>query len=560
MLLDSTYNTSNNKQNFDSKKNRNKLRTTYEWTIDSTSSLKAILSGSRIESNSNSNYIGSSSSSKNELINESNRSVINNEKTNTLASNIFWRKRFKKKGRTISINTDLSIGNNDNYGFLNARNTFYSPGITVLELTDQYKTNTENKSGLSTKAIYTEPLWKNTFLELSYKFENNKNDAERTTFEKPGFGTEYTQIVDNLSNHFVFKNTAHTGAFNFKYQQKKINFTVGSGYGNVTYNLNNIEAATQRSVGFNNFLSNASFGYTPKKQTRYNLSYKGRTKNPTLAQIQPFTDNINPLDVTIGNPNIQQEFTHSFGFNFSKYQIIKSRNIYLSANYSFTNSAITSSNFYDKQTAKNVSQSVNVDGNYNFNMWSSYSFELAESFNLDLRFNPNINRYINFVNGVKNVNDRANYKFSIGSGYWGDKWINYWFDIGPTYNISSSTINPVETKYWSFSSNGNMNMKFKKQKLYVDVENEINIYEKTSIFKDAVDIYKMNIGIKKSLDKAENWQAKLFINDIFNSNADVDRNINSNYISQTTKQVIRRFVMLSLIYNFNKNGKPSNGW
>ena len=124
LLEDSTYNTSNNKQNFDSKKNRNKLRTTYEWTIDSTSSLKAILSGSRIESNSNSNYIGSSSSSKNELINESNRSVINNEKTNTLASNIFWRKRFKKKGRTISINTDLSIGNNDNYGFLNARNTF----------------------------------------------------------------------------------------------------------------------------------------------------------------------------------------------------------------------------------------------------------------------------------------------------------------------------------------------------------------------------------------------------------------------------------------------------
>lgn len=560
LLEDSTYNTSSNRQNFDSRKNRNKLRTTYEWTIDSTSSLKAILSGSKIASHSNSSYIGTSLNSKNEVLNESNRSVSNNENTDALNSNIFWRKRFKKKGRTISVNADLSYGNNDNNGFLNAKNTFYSTGLTTTEFTDQYKTNTENKLGLSTKAIYTEPVFKNTFLELSYKFESSKNDAERTTFEKPGFTTGYTIIVDNLSNHFIFKNTGHTGAFNIKYQKKKINFTIGSGYGNVQYNLNDIEATSQRSITFNNFLPNASIGYTPKKQTRYNLSYNGKTKNPTLAQIQPFIDNINPLDITIGNPNIEQEFTHNFGFSFSKYQVLKSKNIYISANYSFTNNAITSSNQYDKTTGKNTSQSVNVDGNYNFNMWSSYGFELAESFNIDFRFNPNINRYINFVNGVKNINDRSTYRFSIGSGYWSDKWINYWFDIGPAYNISSSTINPVETKYWSFSSNANVNMKFKKRKLYVDVENEINIYEKTSIFKDAVDIYKINIGIKKSLDKAENWQLKLFINDVLNSNSDVDRNINSNFISQTTKQVIKRFAMLSLIYNFNKNGKPSNGW
>lgn len=560
LLEDSTYNTSNNKQSFDSRKERNKLRATYEWTIDTTSSLKAIINGSRIIANSSNIYTGSSFNSKNELLNESDRTVISNEKTNSLTGNIFWRKRFKKKGRTISISTDVNYGNNDNNGFLKANNTFYTPGLTIKELTDQYKTNTENKFGISSRAVYTEPLWKNTFLELSYKFESNKNDAERTTFEKPGFGTEYTEVVDNLSNHFVFNNTANTGSFNFKYQQKKINFTVGSGYRTVNYNLHDIEKASQNSVRFNNIIPNASIGYTPKKQTRYSLSYSGKTKNPTLAQIQPFTDNINPLDVTIGNPDIQQEFTHNFGFNFSKYQVIKSRNIYISANYSFTNNAITSSNVYDKQSGKNVSQSVNVDGNYNFNMWSSYGFELAESFNINFRFNPNINRYINFVNDVKNTNDRANYSFSIGSGYWGDKWINYWFDIGPTYSISKSTLNPIETKYWSFSSNANLNMKFKKQKLYVDLENEINVYEKTSVFTNAVDIYKVNIGIKKSLDKAENWQLKLYVNDIFNSNSDVDRNINSNYISQTTKQVIKRFAMLSLIFNFNKNGKPSNGW
>jgi len=560
LLEDSSFVTGNTQETFDNNRNRNKIRTTYEWTIDSTSSLKAIITGSIINSKSSSNYIGSNTNSKNELLNETNRSISNTSKDQSLISTIFWRKRFKKKGRTISLSTDLSYNSKDNSGFLNARNTFYNTGLTVVELTDQFKTNAENKFAIASKAVYTEPLWKNTFLELNYKFENNKNDAERNTFEKSGFGAEYTVVNDNLSNHFIFNNTAHTAGFNFKYQEKKVNFSIGSGIGTIRFNLNDIEAATQRSIDFNNFLPSASIGYTPKKQTRYNLTYNGKTKNPTLAQIQPFIDNTNPLDITIGNPNLQQEFTHNFGFSFSKYQVIKSKNIYISANYNFTNNAIVYASIYDKANAKNINQAINVDGNYNFNMWSSYGFELAESFNLNINFNPNINRYINFVNNIKNINDSRSYRFSIGSSFWGEKKINYWFDFGPALNISKSTINPDETKYWSFNGNANINMKFKKIKTYIDLEAEANVFEKTGVFANATDVYNVKVGIKKSLDKAENWQLRFFVNDIFNTNANIDRSINSNFISQTTKQAIRRYALLSIIYNFSKNGKPSNGW
>jgi hypothetical protein len=202
------------------------------------------------------------------------------------------------------------------------------------------------------------------------------------------------------------------------------------------------------------------------------------------------------LDITIGNPNLQQEFTHSFSFNFSKYQVIKSKNIYVSANYNFTNNAIAYSSAYDKQSAKNVNQAINVDGNYNFNMYASYGFELAESFNININFNPNINRYINFVNSSKNINDSKNYKFSIGSGYWGDKWLNYWFNFGPSYNISTSTINPSETKYWSADGNASINMKFKKIKTYIDIDADANIYEKTGVFANATNIYNIKLFIK----------------------------------------------------------------
>ena len=45
-------------------------------------------------------------------------------------------------------------------------------------------------------------------------------------------------------------------------------------------------------------------------------------------------------------------------------------------------------------------------------------------------------------------------------------------------------------------------------------------------------------------------------NDILNQNIGFDRNINDNFISERTYNTMRRYFMLSFIWNFSKNGKP----
>ncbi|MCA6454410.1 MAG: hypothetical protein IM582_14660, partial [Chitinophagaceae bacterium] len=42
-----------------------------------------------------------------------------------------------------------------------------------------------------------------------------------------------------------------------------------------------------------------------------------------------------------------------------------------------------------------------------------------------------------------------------------------------------------------------------------------------------------------------------------NQNRGISRNATSNFISETTNQTIQRYFLLSLIYNFSKNGKPA---
>ncbi len=559
LLPDSTFFVNNTTQTFNNQKRRNRIRSTYDWQIDSTSSLKIIATGSIITSKADNNFTGNSINSKGILLNESLRRTISNSEDQNLIANIIWRKRFKKKGRTLSFNSDISLLNKNNNGFLFASNNFYS-GTPGTFITDQLKTTEERLNGISGKVAFTEAIWKNTILELNYRFAFNRNNALRNTLEGGTNGTgNYNTLIDSLSNHFVFNNNNHTAGFNFRFTKKKINFSVGTSIGDANFRLNDLRKNTARSVSFTNFLPAVSINFIPKKQTRFGFNYNGNTSNPTLQQINPIIDNIDPLNITIGNAFLKQEFRHNFRLSFSDYKVLKERNIYVSANFSFTDNAITNSNSIDKFTGQRVNQSVNVNGNYNFNVWAGYNFQVAPSFNLDLNFNPSINRFNNIIDGVKNTNDNTRIGFRIGSGYWGDKWLNYYFSLEPAYNYSLSSINANTTKYWTFNSYNSVEMKLPK-KWYINLNSQITVFQKTAVFANARDIFTVNSSIKKSIDKAEKWQVAFSVNDIFNQNQQVNRNISSNFISESSQQIIQRYGLLSLAYNFSKNGKPSQGW
>ena len=559
LLPDGSFLVNNSDDYFDSRKSRNRLRSTYEWNIDSTSSLKVIATGSVINSNANNIFNGSSFDNVGNQINKTFRQTISNAQEQNLLTTIFWRKRFKKAGRTISLSSDINGTSRSGDGFLFAENTFFSSG-TVQDI-DQKKTNDELLFGISTKISFTEPLSKKTTLEFNYRFENNRNNAERNTLTGGSGGTGvYDQLVNQLSNHFVYNNLLNTGGLNLRFNHKKITILGGAAIGSADFTMKDLRNQNNRAVNFTNFLPSFNFNYQIKKQMRLGFRYNGSTQNPTLQQINPIIDNTDPLNITIGNPLLKQEFNNRFSFSFSDYKVLKSRSIYLSANYSFVNNAITNFNSIDKATGMRFNQAVNVQGNYVFNIWSSYAFELFPSFNLNLNFRPTITRFVNFIDGKENVNDSRNLNFGIGSGFWGEKWINYWFDLSASKNYSTSSINPNNTtSYWSYNLSLNVEMKLPK-KWYINFDGNADIYQRTPIFANRRNIIILNGSIKKSLDKNENWQIKFRLNDMFNQNLGINRNITSNFISETTQQTIRRFGMLSLTYNFNKNGKETRGF
>lgn len=557
-ILPDTSFTNSTSQNQEGSRNRHKLTSVYEWQIDSSSSLKITARPSIVKSNNLTHYLGQSISEDGKVINASDRTTTSTDENKTLNGNVFWRKKFKKAGRTISWNTDLNFNDRTENTLLLAANSFYDANGTLVKLdnVDQLKVNKQNSSSVNSLLTYTEPLWKNTFFVLNYRLNLNRNDAERNTLSKNGAG-KYENFVDTLSNHFIYNTTGHQGGFNIRYNVKKFNFSAGTGYGTSIYHLTDIRKNTDRNVTFNNLVPSVSLNYTPKQQRSIRFNYNGSTRNPTLQQIQPILDNIDPLNITIGNPNLKQAFNHNFTFRASDYKVLKSRGMSVNMNYSFTDNAISNASTID-QYGRRVNQAINVSGTYNFNASVGYGFDIIPSLNFGVNVGPSKNRYINMINGLRNETENNNINFSIYSGYWGDKWINFWLSLSANHVSSRSSIRPdVVTQYWTYSSYSNIQLKFKKQKLYVDMNLEANIYQKTAAFANQQNMYNFSPSIRKVISKNDKWEAKLYVNDLFNQNRGINRSATSNFISETTNQTIRRYFLLSLIYNFSKNGKPT---
>lgn len=557
-ILPDTSFTNINTETFNSQRQRHRGRTVFDWNIDSTSQLKATINVSNVQTNSSTSNSGESRTEEDALLNQSIRSLTNFSNITNAKASVFWRKRFAKKGRTISVNTDLEYITRNGNGMLKANNSFFTngqPSSTLL--IDQAKNQTERENGVSIKAVYTEPVWKNVFLELNYKLAIRNNDAERNTLEKPAGTDKYSQLVDTLSNHFIFNTTGHTAGTSLRYQNKKLNTTIGLAIGNMAFDQNNLRNSTQRTLHFINYLPQASIQYSFKKQTNLNLSYNGNTQNPTIQQIQPIIDNIDPLNLQIGNPNLKQEFRHNIRLSFNDYKILKSRGIYMGGGFTFVDNAISNASFIDDK-GRRLNQAINVNGNYNGYIWASVNREF-NGVNVSLNLNPSINRFNNIVNGLANQSDNLSLGIGPSFGYWKDKPVNFWVNMEANYNWSRSSLRPTQSvQYWSFTSYPSVEVKLPK-KWYWNVSGEIMLYQQTELF-SARNVSLINSSIKKSIGKAESWQVKLSVSDLLNNNQGIERNINTNFISENVRQTIRRVVLVSVVYNFTKNGKPNGNF
>ena len=532
---------------------RHRLNGFYEIKLDSLSTLKISVNGSTTNSRNNSRFYSEALNASAVPVNKSNRHLASISDRQQFNSSVIWRKKFRKKGRTISWSFDQNYNNLESDGIVQSQNEFFSAGnLDSTNIIDQQKLNKSKTSVLSTRIAYTEPLSKTAFVEMNYSYRNNNSEALRSSFDKSVNG-KYENLNPLFSNDYDFRVNTNSGGINFRVNKSRYNYSFGGNISRANFRQQDLVKDTLSTYSFTNFFPRANFRYNFGPQKRLGLNYNGNTRQPSLEQLQPIRENTDPLNVQVGNPNLKQEFRHSINLNYNDYKVLTSRSMYLSAYYAFIDNAISSDVTVDA-AGKRTTKFVNVDGNYTLNAYTGYWKQIKKwNLNLGLNGNFNFNRNTNFVNGTENVNNYRN--ASIGLNFNHDKEKKYSFSFNPRfgYTTSRSSIRKdVKTGYWTSDNEIEATIEL-PWNLQFNTNADISLRQKTDVFDDNNNVVKWNAWLAKKFWKSNAGEIRFSIFDILDQNIGFRRTANSNFISENRYDTFRRYWLLSFTWNFTKN-------
>lgn len=531
-----------------SRTERQSVDGSYEWKIDTLTTIRfttnAGIKKTETATNFHTETLNRTNSDGPATIN--NRYLTGNTNAQFINSDLLLLKKFKKKGRTFSLDMKQNYKDSKGDGFLNS---VTGDGIPAdSQRIDQKKINNTNTQSYAAKATYTEPLSKKTNLEFDYGVTVNNSTSLYSSYDKSPVTNAYTVFKDSVSSDYGYNILSNSGGASFKYAHKKINFAFGSDVTNTDYLQTDIlHGDTSHTYSYINLFPKASFTYKMAKQSSLSFTYQGNTNQPTINQIQPLNQNTDPLNISIGNPALKQEFTNRFSLRFNDYKVLSHR--YLYGHLSFTNTADAISTSQVTNGAVYTTQYVNVDGNYSGNGYAGYGFKITK-INLDvsLSVNSSVNHINNFVNYKKNTSNNASYTFTPGFSF--DKEDKYSFSFYPdiTYNNNTSTINTIATSYFVTNSSFQGNVQLPK-KFEINSSIDVMIRQKTPIFTDNNQVTTWNAYVAKKFLKKGELTVKAAVYDILNQNRGYKRTAQGNTISQDSYNTIRRYALLSLVWN-----------
>ena len=550
---------SNNESSSYSDQMQHSLDGRMEIQLDSSSSVKITAGGFTGINNSRNNYTSQVIDQNNQKVNSS---INKNSATGTRSSfntSAIWRKRFKKQGRTISITFNQRYNESESDGYLLNHSDFYdvTGNLIKTQNTDQNKVNNNFSNTIRTRASYTEPLSKKSFLELNYSFDNNSSTKKILSYEQDG-GGKYNVLKDSLSSDFKYIYNTNSAGINYRLNEKKYNFSVGGNISNTAFEQADHFKDTSRNRSYYNLAPQANFNYKFNAFSNLRIGYNGSTSQPTIDQLQPLINNDDELNIVIGNPALKQQFSNQFNLGYSSFQMLTERFIFLGLNYSFVKDQINSTYNIDN-LGKRVTQYINTDGNYNLGLFGSFSTKIPKtSFKMDFSPNAFLSENTNYVNGDKNISKNLTVSPRLGISSRKNNVYDFRAGFSPAYTNSTSSLSKVAaTKYWTYNYSANGNYMF-PGKIELGTDINFQFREKLNSSDQNNNVISWNAYVEKKFFKKEQMTLRASVNDILDQNKGYSRTVQPNAVIERNFLTFQRYGLLTLTYNFNTSGaKPA---
>ncbi|MEG2573603.1 MAG: outer membrane beta-barrel protein, partial [Bacteroides sp.] len=153
--------------------------------------------------------------------------------------------------------------------------------------------------------------------------------------------------------------------------------------------------------------------------------YRGRSSQPSMTDMQPVTDNSNPLNIRVGNPSLKPSYNNTVTLFYNSYMAKTQRGLTLHASFNNTMNDVTNRIKYDETTGVKTTMPVNVNGNWNARAFFSFNTPFKnKKFTINTYTSASFRNMVGFTNAgtetVKSVTHNTHIFERLRSAYRSD--------------------------------------------------------------------------------------------------------------------------------------------
>ncbi|NDC40078.1 MAG: TonB-dependent receptor [Chitinophagia bacterium] len=558
---DSSQNVYNERSATETVNSNHRINLRLEYTIDSFNSL-IFTPSLNIQNNDKASGTQANDSIMRQLVSlTDNRSHARNSGYNS-NNNLLLQHKFRKKGRTLSLNLSSVLNDKSGDGSYYSLNQYYRPEDTTLF--DQRYDLANQSFNYGASLNYTEPAGKRGQLQVNYSPSVTQSHSDKETYDRDTTGNYDVKDIQ-LSNKYDNTYTTHRGGLAYRYSNKGANLMIGVNAQDAllqgqqdypyTYSVNKEFFNVLPSLMFNKRYTNGR-----NLRIRYNTS----TTAPTVSQLQTVTDISNPLLLKTGNADLKQTFEHNLIVRIAKINAMKGRSLFAFANANVVENYIGNaiylpfrdSVFTDQVTGSSVevkrgsqlTRPVNLNGYYSLRGYAAVGLPVtAIKSNLNLSMGISATHTPGLLNNVLNYTDNLVPSFGIVLGSNISQNIDFSLSYTGNYNVVNNTTNKnSNNNYYNHVAGFKINWIVLKRIVFNSniTHNYYTAFSSTG----NQSFWLWNTYVAYKFLKNNGLEARVSAFDLLNQNTSISRTVTANYIENNVTQVLKQYFLFQLTY------------
>jgi hypothetical protein len=482
----------------------------------------------------------------------------------TFNNNLLYRHKFKKAGRTISIALNADISDRNSISDLRTNNSFLgAEADSIVRFTQKADQYTQTQS-YSANLMLTEPIGRALQLFLNYAPSVSINTSDKQTLRNDSL-SDIPSVLDSvLTSNFQTLQTTQRGGVGIRLRSQRL-------MGVINVNMQQFAlrnesffpeiAPVQRN--FINVLPFAMLNYKFSSASNVRLFYRSNTNAPTVAQLQEVLDNSNPLQVSIGNASLNQEFSQTLTLRYGTAGKESGRALFFNGSAGLTNNYIGNSvliplqdtlvyNGVRLRRGAQLSRPVNLDGYQTLRGLLTFSTPLKWiKSTLNLQGGVNYILTPGLINHVLNKTETTGYTAGVVLASNINEKIDFTLIYNGAWNTVENSIQAQVANAYQIHSGGARINWMPFPWLVLNTDAMLNQYSGLGDgFDQRFVLWNAYIGYKFLEKKAAELKISAF--DILNQNNSVSRTVTETYLEDNVTRVLNRYFMLTFTYTLRK--------